>query len=281
MLWKNNPVSASLFLAFEPEAKALLERYLSQTLPSDDHKLSQAMRYAVLNGGKRLRGLLVLATAKTFGVPLESLLPIAGCVECLHAYSLVHDDLPAMDDDDMRRGKPSCHIAFDEATAILAGDALQALAFEWLLTAPFSDAVKVALGVRLAKAVGAFGMVGGQSLELEGYGTSEANVQTIHQMKTGALIQSSLDLAGLACGVSAAQAETLSRAGALLGLGFQMQDDILDTIQDREAPSPRATLADHRSQLAALRGEAMMKLGSLPHSGVLLSGLIEHFLSAI
>lgn len=195
-------------------------------------RLNEAMRYSVLNGGKRLRPLLVYATGLSFGARLESLDPAALAVELMHCYSLIHDDLPAMDDDDLRRGKPTCHKAFDEASAILAGDALQAFAFEVLSKASsvLNPETQLSMLHVLAKAAGATAMVAGQSLDLEAENkTLDLNaLKNIHQLKTGALISACIKLGALASNGSKEQMGTLAQLGEHLGLAFQIQDDILD-----------------------------------------------------
>lgn len=195
-------------------------------------RLNEAMRYSVLNGGKRLRPLLVYATGLSFGASLESLDPAALAVELIHGYSLIHDDLPAMDDDDLRRGKPTCHKAFDEASAILAGDALQAFAFEILSKASSILSAETQLSMLhvLAKAAGATAMVAGQSLDLEAENKIlDLNaLENIHQLKTGALISACIKLGALASNASKEQMGTLAQLGEHLGLAFQIQDDILD-----------------------------------------------------
>ena len=195
-------------------------------------RLHEAMRYSVCSGGKRVRPILVYATAKVLGCPVDRCDAAACAVELIHAYSLIHDDLPAMDDDDLRRGQPTCHIAFDEATAILAGDALQALAFETLAsTAQVSTANKVHMLQRLASASGACGMVGGQALDLASIGKplSLNALKLMHRHKTGALISASVMLGALAPDtVSGPQRQALEQYAACIGLAFQIKDDILD-----------------------------------------------------
>lgn len=208
-----------------------VEQALDQCLSAHHDRLSQAMRYATLNGGKRLRAQLIYATAEEFGLELVSVDALACAVECLHAYSLVHDDLPAMDDDDLRRGLPSCHRAFDEATAILAGDALQALSFELISNNPhLSASIRLKQIQLLAQSVGAQGMVGGQSLDMSlmGKDISLAQLQEIHQQKTGALIHVCLHLAAVASEKYANYCAELSQIGEKIGLCYQILDDILD-----------------------------------------------------
>ena len=197
------------------------------------------MRYAVLGNGKRIRPLLAYAAGEALGVATERLDHPACAVELIHAYSLIHDDLPAMDDDDLRRGRPTCHRAFDEATAILAGDALQTLAFQSLADAPGLAAVKrVEMVATLARASGARGMVGGQALDLaaEGQQLDLAMLEHIHIHKTGALIRAAVQLGILACDTpDPDHAERLDRYAKCVGLAFQIQDDVLDVEGDTDA----------------------------------------------
>jgi geranylgeranyl pyrophosphate synthase len=196
-------------------------------------RLLQAMRYSTLAGGKRVRPVLVYATGEALGAPLETLDAAAAAVELIHVYSLVHDDLPAMDNDDLRRGRPTCHRAFDEATAILTGDALQARAFELLTHAPASIAPAARLEMLrvLADAIGTRGMAGGQAIDLESVKQTldEAALERMHRQKTGALIQASVLLGAISAGLqSAPERAALTEFGAEIGLAFQIQDDILD-----------------------------------------------------
>ena len=219
-----------------------LERWVSGQAPDGlDHggpaELVQAMRYAVLGGGKRLRPLLVLAACEALRGHDAAALRAACAVELIHAYSLVHDDLPCMDNDVLRRGKPTVHVVFGEAMALLAGDALQALAFE-LLTPDACDAVPVATQAHfcrlLARAAGSGGMAGGQAIDLASVGCalSEQQLRDMHALKTGALLQGSV-LMGAACGApTAAQWRALQDFGAAIGVAFQVVDDILDVTAD-------------------------------------------------
>ncbi len=216
---------------YRVRVEKILERVLEQS-GNTSTRLHQAMRYVMLNGGKRLRPILVYATGECFGQSLDQLDLIAASVECIHGYSLIHDDLPAMDDDDLRRGKPTCHIAFDEATAILAGDALQSLAFELIATSNNIKLVKI-----LADSSGASGMVGGQMLDLqaEGKKISRAELENIHFLKTGALIQASVTMGAVAAGVEdEATLNTLKIFSQSIGLAFQLQDDLLDVIGEEK-----------------------------------------------
>ena len=220
---------------FDLSARA--DAVLARALPPEDQpptELHRAMRYAVLGGGKRLRPLLVYATGTTFGAPLEALDASAAAVEIIHAYSLVHDDLPAMDDDSLRRGRPTCHVVFGEAMAILAGDALQALAFDVLAhdaTLAGDAAIHVEMLRVLAIACGSHGMAGGQAFDLAAVGKalSPADLERMHVHKTGALIRASVRLGALAAGVrNAATLDALERYGHAIGLAFQIRDDLLD-----------------------------------------------------
>ena len=200
--------------------------------------LGDAMRYAVLDGGKRLRPLLVLAACEAVGGNSQAALRAACAVELIHAYSLVHDDLPCMDNDVLRRGKPTVHVKFGEAEALLAGDALQALAFELLTPADAGvpPAMQALMCRLLARSAGADGMAGGQAIDLQSVGRKldEAALRDMHQRKTGALLQASVEL-GAACAPSplqGASAEALRRYGAAVGLAFQVVDDILDVTAD-------------------------------------------------
>jgi geranylgeranyl pyrophosphate synthase len=217
-------------------AQSRIERVLEDALDTRDSaapRLHAAMRYGVLDGGKRLRPLLVYITGAALGAPLDSLDAPAAAVELIHAYSLIHDDLPAMDDDDLRRGRPSCHRAFDEGTAILAGDALQALAFTVLARATprLAEGTRLQMLGVLAEAIGTEGMAGGQALDLEAAGRAAdpASLEQMHRRKTGALIRASVQLGALAAGeISEEVRRALGEFGAEIGLAFQIQDDILD-----------------------------------------------------
>jgi farnesyl diphosphate synthase len=208
---------------------------LSRLIPEQDGleaRLGQAMRYATLNGGKRLRPFLVLMSARLFEVPEERALRAAAALEMVHSYSLVHDDLPAMDDDDLRRGKPTCHIQFDEATAILAGDALLTCAFE-ILGHPdtHSDAnVRAALVVALARAAGAHGMVGGQMLDLmaEDRTLDMEQITRLQRLKTGMLIAVACETGAILGRAPRAAHQALAAYAHDLGLAFQIADDLLD-----------------------------------------------------
>jgi geranylgeranyl pyrophosphate synthase len=232
-----SPEIAGRLASYRSRVETVLDRYLE--LPdSGTARLRDAMRYSTLAGGKRLRPILVYLTGESLGAPLRELDPAAAAVELIHVYSLVHDDLPAMDNDDLRRGRPTCHRAFDEATAILVGDALQALAFAVLANETSGHqepATRLAMIRALAQAAGTSGMAGGQAVDLAAVGQnlSVADVENMHRRKTGALIQGSVVLGCLAAGVtSGPRLEGLRRFGAEIGLAFQIQDDILDVEGD-------------------------------------------------
>lgn len=214
-----------------------VEAALDHALPSPDHAprhLHAAMRHAVLNGGKRMRPMLVYASGTAMGAFELDLDAAAAAVELIHCYSLVHDDLPAMDDDTLRRGQPTVHVAFDEATAILAGDALQSLAFQVLAVAPLDARRQIAMLAELARAAGVAGMCGGQALDIDATGAtiSLAALEQLQALKTGALLRASVRLGALAAGVDAATLTTLDHYANALGLAFQIRDDLLDVEGD-------------------------------------------------
>jgi farnesyl diphosphate synthase len=226
--------AASVAEAMAETSKAV-DRVLDSVLPrpsGPEARVHEAMRYATLAGGKRLRPFLVAAGARLFDAPPGRAWRVGAAVELIHSYSLIHDDLPAMDDDDLRRGQPSCHIKFDEATAILAGDALQALAFEILAereTHPDAE-VRCELSRRLAIAAGAAGMVGGQMIDLAAEGTSPGIevVSRMHALKTGAIISFACEAGGVLGGAPPEAQEALLAYSRDLGLAFQIADDLLD-----------------------------------------------------
>ncbi len=216
---------------------------LDQWLPTADQQpqhLHEAMRYAVLSEGKRIRPVLVYATGQAFGLEAKQLNGPACAVEMIHAYSLIHDDLPAMDDDDLRRGRPTCHKAFDEATAILAGDALQALAFHVLAIDPeiqVSSEQRLRMINTLAVASGSVGMAGGQAIDLAAVGKTLniKELKNMHCHKTGALIRASVELGALSSpNIDEASLKAVSHFADCIGLAFQVQDDILDIESDTE-----------------------------------------------
>jgi len=235
----DNPSLDAFLQIHQQRVSTVLDHWLppSSTLPQ---RLHEAMRYAVLEGGKRIRPVLVYAAGQAVGVPVEPLDGPACAVELIHAYSLVHDDLPSMDNDELRRGKPTCHIAFDEATALLAGDALQSLAFHILAHDPamVGDAgLRLRMVEMLADASGSGGMAGGQALDLE-YVGRELNLielENMHIHKTGALIRAAVQLGALSHQeLDPAMLDKLDHYGKCIGLAFQIQDDILDVESDTQ-----------------------------------------------
>lgn len=232
------------------EIEAILSKYsagfnehLAAYFPisnAPEHRAVAAMRYSVLNGGKRLRPFLLHETASLFGVSYEQALPVAVSLEMLHTYSLIHDDLPAMDNDDMRRGKPTCHKAYDEATAILAGDGLLTYAFEVLNKAELSDKIKTKLTLLLAQEAGAFnGMIAGQILDLytdshQNFPNAEEIIKKTESLKTGCLLRYPCEAGAILGNADATQAEALIRFSRNLGIAFQITDDILDVTGDEK-----------------------------------------------
>lgn len=221
--------------------RARVEAHLDRTIPAADRtprRLHAAMRYAVLNGGKRVRPLLVYASGECLGVATEALDAAAAAIELIHAFSLIHDDLPAMDDDDLRRGRPTVHREFDEATAILAGDALLPLAFGAIADSPpLVDRQKTALSSLIAQASGSLGMTGGQAIDLasEGKQLTVDELQIMHDLKTGALIHASVMSACCVCdSLPESSRDALDRFGRAIGLAFQIRDDLLDVEEETE-----------------------------------------------
>jgi len=270
-----------LTMDFLDTCRTLVDTELDRRIASQSasEQLQEAMRYSVLGGGKRIRPALTLAATTALGQNIDVALVPACAIELVHAYSLVHDDLPAMDNDELRRGRPTAHIAFNEATAILAGDALQALAFEWLAQAPGIEApARLTMIKELARASGHGGMVGGQSIDLESVGKtlSLTQLETMHRHKTGALIEASVRIGALtAPGVSERSLTALTSYAKALGLAFQVQDDLLDIEGDtdiigkpqgsdaaRSKPTYPAFLglAGARKHLAALLDSALESL---------------------
>ena len=269
--------------------RARVEAALDRSLPSSQaspQRLHAAMRHGVLNGGKRMRPLLVYASGSALGADEAALDAAAVAVELIHCYSLVHDDLPAMDDDALRRGQPTVHVAFDEATAILAGDALQSLAFEVLAAAPQGDARKVAMLAELARASGMAGMCGGQALDIAATGSAKrcqghvfgreiqtvdvlrpkndpdtfsfslADLERLHAMKTGALLRCAVRLGAIAGNADADARMALDRYADALGLAFQIRDDLLDIEGDAATLGKTAgkDLAQDKATFPALLG---------------------------
>ena len=231
-------------------------------LSINDDKLHQAMRYGLLIGGKRMRPYLAYVTGETLGASLTDIDGVAGALECIHAYSLLHDDLPAMDDDDLRRGQPTCHRAFDEATAILAGDSLQTLAFDILANHNFSPAIQpkqIKLIQQLVAASGYQGMCGGQALDLAATNMQIGleKLEKLHSLKTGALLEASVLMsAECAAQVTEKDKQALKKYAQLIGLAYQVQDDIIDiTSTEEQLGKPSGSdLAANKSTYPALLG---------------------------
>jgi farnesyl diphosphate synthase len=259
-------------------------------------RLHQAMTHGLLLGGKRVRPFLVYSVGEMLGADKNILDHVAGSIEAIHAYSLIHDDLPAMDDDALRRGHPTCHIKFDEATAILAGDALQTFAFELLGDAKVTDQQKVQMMRSLAKASGYQGMCGGQALDLAATNNivSVDQLEKIHRLKTGALICSAVELGAIAGNATTEQRELLSTFAQNIGLAFQVHDDILDVIGDTETlGKPQGSdQAANKSTYPALIGleaaqqkaqqlisQAISSLQALPFDSTLLQAFARYIIA--
>lgn len=246
------------------------ERLLDQLLSDDIRpqetarpaRLLEAMHYGALNGGKRLRPFLVVESTALFGGNEAAAMRVGAALECLHSYSLVHDDLPAMDDDDLRRGKPTVHIAFDEATAILAGDALLTYAFD-IIAAPetdLPDRARIELVLALSRAAGIGGMAGGQALDLaaEKQAPDEQGIVTLQAMKTGALIRFACEAGAVIAGAPTEDRERMRRFGEIIGRAFQLADDLLDLTSDAATLGKAAgkDAARGKGTLVALKGQA-------------------------
>jgi geranylgeranyl pyrophosphate synthase len=248
-----------------------IEQALTARLPDNSHlsqttsnRLVEAMRYSCLNGGKRMRALLVYATGEALGVDLDQLDAPACAVEMIHAYSLVHDDMPIMDNDDLRRGQPTCHKKYDDPTALLVGDALQSLAFETLCENNLPSAQLCEMVKTLAQQSGVLGMAGGQAIDLESVGKTLTldTLQSMHQLKTGALICASVRLGALAFPeIDNAILAKLDKYAQCIGLAFQVQDDVLDLIADTDTlgKTQGADLALNKPTYPALMGLAAAK----------------------
>ena len=263
-------------------------RYLLPFRDGEAAHLAEAMTYSLKAGGKRIRPVLCMLAAEAVGGTAEAALPCATALEFIHTYSLIHDDLPAMDDDDLRRGKPTCHVVFGEGQAILAGDGLLTEAFTTLAADPSLPPSRRVEALRvLGEAAGWRGMVGGQSLDLAGEASTRAGEQvgmaqlrTIHRLKTGALLRASLELGGIAGNADPDQARILRMAGEAVGLAFQIKDDILDATATEADMGKRVGkdqgkgkityplllgLAGARNELQAATERALCQLQSLPH----------------
>ncbi len=263
-------------------------------------RLHEAMRYSVLGGGKRIRPALLFATARTLGLSEDQVEAAACAIELIHVYSLVHDDLPAMDDDDLRRGRPTCHKAFDEATAVLVGDALQPLAFQLLArdpALPASPAIRLRLVDILSEASGTFGMAGGQAIDLavQGQRVDIAQVEDLHARKTGAIIRASVLMAAECVPQLEQSAYTaLNEFATAIGLAFQIQDDLLDVLGDvstlgkatgadreRDKPTHPAIIGIEASQerVHLLHGQALAALSGFGERAAPLRSLADWLLS--
>lgn len=237
----DEPADPAAFGAQLESWRARMERGLAARLPPATlvpTRLHEAMRYSVLGGGKRVRPALLFATARTLGLTEDEVEAAACAIELVHVYSLVHDDLPAMDDDDLRRGRPTCHKAYDEATALLVGDALQPLAFQLLArdpALPAAPAIRLRLIAMLSQAIGTFGMAGGQAIDIavQGMQLDIAQVEDMHARKTGAVIRASVLMAAECVPTLEADRHAgLARFATAIGLAFQIQDDLLDLTGD-------------------------------------------------
>jgi farnesyl diphosphate synthase len=287
---------AAAIAAWRERFEAELERRLPRVEREPDH-LHEAMRYSALAGGKRFRPVLVYATGQAIGLAPDALDPLAVAIEFIHAYSLIHDDLPAMDDDDLRRGRPTCHRAFDEATAILAGDALQALAFEVLAEELGGDPERrLQIVHAVAQACGSTGMAGGQALDLGAVGRriDESALKTMHRLKTGALIRVSVTAPCLLAECEPAVPDHLAVYGEAVGLAFQVHDDILDVTGNssligkstqadiaRDKPTFPSLLGldESRRQAFALRDTALNCLQHIPGDTAALAWLADFVVS--
>ncbi len=246
---------------YQARINEFLNRKIAQ-LDINDPKLLEAMRYGLLIGGKRMRPYLSYITADMLDISLDDIDGIAGALECIHAYSLLHDDLPAMDDDDLRRGKPTCHKAFDEASAILAGDSLQTLAFDILANHSFSNHAKkhqLTLIQQLVNASGYQGMCGGQALDLAATNktVSLVELEKLHSLKTGALLQASILMtAECALNITIEQKSALAKYAQCIGLAYQVRDDIIDiTSTEEELGKPAGSDIDaNKSTYPSLLG---------------------------
>jgi geranylgeranyl diphosphate synthase, type II len=291
------------FTAFLAELRPQVDAELDRLLPREEEspaRLHAAMRYSVFAGGKRVRPALAVLAGETFGAPRAALLPGAAALELIHTYSLVHDDLPALDDDDLRRGRPTVHRRFDEATAILAGDALLTRGLWVLASEPPSmeEARRSRAASLVGEAISTHGMIGGQMDDLEAEHEwpqdAAAALERIHRRKTGALLRAAVRLGGLYAGVDTAADRRLSELGAALGLLFQIADDILDVTGDvvtlgktagKDAEARKLTypglygLEESRRRLEAVTGDALRLASELPREGGLFPSLIKYLAS--
>ncbi|MDM7321842.1 MAG: polyprenyl synthetase family protein [Gammaproteobacteria bacterium] len=274
---------ADILLLALKAAASRVESALERALPAEPAssplaRLVEAMRYAALGPGKRVRPFLVYATGELTGTEATVLDAPACALELIHAYSLVHDDLPAIDDDDLRRGRPTCHRAFDEATAILVGDALQARAFELLAKAPGLTAeTRLTMIATLARAAGHQGMVGGQAIDLAAVGQQRTltELEQMHRLKTGALIETSVIFGALAGQANEAMRDALTRYARAIGLAFQVRDDILDVTANSQ------TLGKTQGKDAARDKPTYVSLLGLDPAQALAKELCDEALAAL
>ena len=267
-----------------------IDNFLEQklkSLPINNEQLHEAMSYGLLIGGKRIRPYLAYITGEALGVDIKDIDGIAGAIECIHAYSLLHDDLPAMDDDDLRRGKPTCHKMFDEATAILAGDSLQTLAFDIIANHTFSETAKpkqIKLIQQLVTASGYQGMCGGQALDIAATNKkiSLTQLEKLHSLKTGALLEATVLMAAeCSSTITVQEKQTLKKYAQLVGLAYQVRDDIIDitSTQEQLGKPCSSDLESNKSTYPALLGlegaqqkaenlfqQALQALASLPYN---------------
>ncbi len=264
-----NPLELDSLLA---SSRALIELELNKLLPlagAAPEKIHQAIRWSVFAGGKRFRPALLLAVGQSFGAPVEALIRTACAFEMVHTYSLIHDDLPAMDDDDLRRGRPTCHVRFDEATAILAGDALQTLAFQTIAEDVGLDAeTRIALIAELARAAATpEGMVAGQALDMEGEArqVSRAQLEEIHRLKTGALIRAAARCGAIIGRANDSELAAVTSYGSHLGLLFQITDDFLDVTATAEdlGKTPGKDARSNKATYPALHGMEETRLAAI------------------
>lgn len=293
-------MDAAAFAQYLDTRRIWVETALDRLLPPEEEPpttLHRAMRYSMMAGGKRMRPILVLAAAEACGGVPEKSLPAACAVECLHTYSLIHDDLPCMDDDDMRRGRPTSHKVFGEAVAVLAGDALQAIAFEAVSRmSPAPGYTGADYVLELALAAGSRQLIAGQVMDLEGEGKTLTfdQLRAIHERKTAALLTCCLRLGAMSAGAEAASLEALTRFGHSLGLAFQVIDDILDVTQTSEQlgktagkdiAAAKATypsllgLDAARAEAARLTAEAHEALASFGAAADPLRAIADHLLA--
>jgi geranylgeranyl diphosphate synthase, type II len=290
-----NEAGAHFSPGYPEHLRRLVEEYLERLdfgLLGLQRDLAAAMRYSLLAGGKRIRPVLTLAVAESRGRLPQDVLPTAVAFELIHTYSLIHDDLPAIDDDDLRRGRPTCHVAYGEDVAILAGDGLFAEAFDLVLERqPAEPAVSVAVLTEIARATGLRGMVGGQYMDVVSSRIAEVDLQTMHALKTGRLIEAAVVCGALLSGADTAQAEPYRMFAAQLGLLFQIVDDILDVTGDREqlgktagkdAATEKLTyvsrygLREARARATTAHAQARRLLADLPGDTASLAAVVDH-----